>query len=60
MMTIEKGELDPMSTATFVFAASLLTQRVQLESNPRSYIILLTHSSVHIVTVQPRLSGFRE
>ena len=59
-MTIEKGELDPMSTATFVFAASLLTQGVQLESNPRSYIILLTHSSVRIVTVQPRLSGFRE
>ena len=47
MMTIEKGESDPISTATFVFAASLLTQRVQLESNPRSHIILLTHSFTH-------------
>ena len=48
MMTMEKGESDPMSTAAFVFAAwMLLTQMVQWQSNPRSYIILLTHSFTH-------------
>ena len=37
-----------MPRAAFVFAAPmLLTQRVQWESNPRSYIILLTHSFTH-------------
>ena len=36
-----------MSRAIFVAAPMLLTQRVQWESNPRSYIILLTHSFTH-------------
>ena len=48
MMSMEKGESDPMPRADFVFAAlMLLTQTVQWESNPRSYIILLTHSFTH-------------
>ena len=37
-----------MPKAAFVFAAPmLLTQRVQWESNPRSYMVLLTHSFTH-------------
>ena len=37
-----------MPRAAFVFVAPmLLTQRVQWEYNPRSYIILLTHSFTH-------------
>ena len=59
MVNMEKGESDPMSRAFFVAAPTLLTQRVQWESNLRSYIILLNHS-VRILTVQPRLLGFRE
>ena len=47
MMTIEKGESDPMSTAAFVFAGLLLIQRLQWESNPRSNTILLTHFFMH-------------
>ena len=59
MVNMEKGESDPMSRAFFVAAPTLLTQRVQWESNLRSYMILLNHS-VRILTVQPRLLGFRE
>ena len=42
-----KGESDPMSTVVFVFAAQMLLNWLQWESNPRSYIILLTHSFTH-------------
>ena len=42
-----KGESDPMSTVVFVFAAQMLLNWLQWESNPRSYMVLLTHSFTH-------------
>ena len=42
-----KGESDPMSTVVFVFAAQMLLNWLQWESNPRSYIVLLTNSFTH-------------
>ena len=47
MMTMEKVN-QIQYQQLFCFAAwMLLTQMVQWESNPRSYIILLTHSFTH-------------